>query len=135
MLLRRIDVALDLAQRDWALRHPAIFVEDRVVRILPALIYQTAGVLAVVFDKAIAVRIAIGVDPMQRRLYMRPQRPYRLEVACSPEVFAGNQNKQWCRIDAAVVTGKRNLAEPRHLAVTHFMQDLAGFRISLGINL
>src|SRR6516164_5522855 len=102
MPLCRVDVALDLAQRDWTLRHSAIFVEDRVVRILPALIYQTAGILAVVLDKAVAVRIAIGIDPMYRRLDMRPQRLHRLEVACAPEVFASNQNKQWCRIDAAV---------------------------------
>ena len=31
MALRRIDIALDLAQRDRTLRHAAILVEDRVV--------------------------------------------------------------------------------------------------------
>jgi hypothetical protein len=105
------------------------------MRILPALINQATNVLAVVLDKAITVRIAKGIDPMQRRPYMRPQRAHGLEVACASKVFAGQQNKQWCRIDAAVVTGKRNFTQARHLAVAHFVQYPAGFCIPLGINL
>src|ERR1700751_2219920 len=66
---------------------------------------------------------------------MGPQCADGIEISCTTEIFASKQNKQRCRINAAVVAGKGHLAEARHLAVAHFMQDLAGLGIPFGINL
>ena len=70
--LRRIDVALHLAERDRPLRYRAIGVKDRVVEVLPALVDQARFVGAVIFDEAVAIGIARPVDPAQRRFDVRP---------------------------------------------------------------
>ena len=88
-----------------------------------------------VLDETIAVRIAVSVDPMQRRLHMGPQRSYRREIPGALEIFAGQQDEQRCRIDAAVVSAERHFAEARHLAIAHLVQDLARLGVPLGIHL
>ena len=50
-----VDVALHLAQRDRAFGERAVGVEDRVVRILPALLDQARSASARVLDEAVAV--------------------------------------------------------------------------------
>ena len=70
--LGAVNVGLNFAQSDRAFGQAAILVEDRVVRILPALIDQALGVLALIFYKPVTVRVAIGVDPMEGSLNIRP---------------------------------------------------------------
>ena len=65
-------IALHLAQRDRAFGKAAVGVKDRVGRILPSLIVEAGDAAAVVFDKAVPVGIAAGIDPVQRRHDVRP---------------------------------------------------------------
>src|SRR4029079_8394151 len=55
--LRRVDVALDLDQRDRRLGERAVGVADRVPRVLPALVDQRPLARAGVFDVAVAVEV------------------------------------------------------------------------------
>ena len=110
-------------------------MEDRVVRILPALINQSTLVLAMIFDKTIAIRVTMGIHPIKCGLDMRPQLPHRFEIAGTLEVFASQQNEERSSVDTAVITCERHLAQLCHLAGAHLMQDFARLSIALGIEL
>ncbi len=69
----REHVALHLAERDGPLGQPPVRVEDRVPGVLPALVAQTGGRSTRVLDEAVPVRVAVGLDPGQRSLEVRPQ--------------------------------------------------------------
>ena len=127
--LRRIDVALHLAERDRALRDRAVGVEDRVVGILPALIDQTLLVGAVILDEAVAIGIARPVDPAQRRFDVGPELAQRLDVAGVLGVEPGQHHEQRRRIHAAVIELERNLAQRRHFAAAHLVQDFSGLGV------
>ena len=71
--LGRIHVALHLAERHRPFGQRAVGMEDRVVRVLPALVRQAAIGGARVLDEAVAVGIAVTIDPGQRRLDVRPE--------------------------------------------------------------
>ena len=101
-------------------------MEDRIDGILPALVHQALFGRPPVFDEAVAIRIARAVDPAERGLDGGPQRGNRRHVAGSLGIKARKQDEQRRRIDAAVVEPERNLAQRRHFARTHLMQDLAG---------
>ena len=107
----------------------AVGVKDRVVRILPALIGQALLGRGPVLDESVPVGIAWPVDPAQRGLDRRPQLGERLFVAGAFDVEAGQQHEQRRRIDAAVILRERHLAQRRHLAAAHFMQDLSRFGV------
>ena len=122
-------IALHFGKRDIAFGKTAIGVKDRVVGILPALIGQPLFRGALILDEAVAVRITGPVDPAQRRFDRRPQLDQRLCIAGPLDVEAREQHEQRCRIDAAVVMRKRHLAQRRHFAAAHFMQNLAGLGV------
>ena len=107
----------------------AVGVEDRVVRILPALVDQALLVGAVILDEAVAVGIARPVDPAQRRFDVGPQLAQRFDVAGVLGVEAGQHHEQRRGIDAAVVQAERNLAQRRHLAAAHLVQDFSGLGV------
>ncbi len=50
------------------------------------------------------------------------------------EIGAGEHDEQRRAVHAAVVAAERNFAEFGHLAVAHFVQDLAGLGIGLGVD-
>src|SRR5215470_10425084 len=128
-----INVGLHLAQRDRPLGCTAILVKDRVVRVFPTLINQTVRVLTLVFYESVAVRIAIGIEPAERSLDVRPELPDGVEITGAFEILAEQQHEQRSRVDTAVIARKRYLAKPRHLAIAHLVQDLTGFGIPFGI--
>ena len=70
---RGVDVALDLAERDRPLGEPAVGVKDRVVRVLPALMHEAVRRLARVLDEAVAVEVAVALDPVERGAECRPE--------------------------------------------------------------
>src|SRR6202012_167377 len=66
--LRPVNVGLHFAKRDRPLGHAAILMEYGVVGVLPALIGESLLGLAVVLEEAIAVAVAVAIDPFERRL-------------------------------------------------------------------
>src|SRR5437660_8198315 len=92
--LSGIDIALHLAERDRTIGEFAICMKDRVPGILPTLISEAGGALAVIFDKAVMIRIAIGVDPLQRRLDIRPDTADRVEIAGARVIGAGEHDEE-----------------------------------------
>src|SRR6478672_8204071 len=66
--LGAVDVALHLRQRDRAFRQMSVGVEDRVLRILPALVGEALLSGAVIFDEAVVVGVAGAIDPGERGL-------------------------------------------------------------------
>jgi hypothetical protein len=93
--LGAVDVGLHFAQGDGSLSHAAIVMKDRILGVLPSLIGQSFLGLPMVFDEAVAVPIAVGVDPAQRGLGVGPQSLDGLEVSGTHEVLAQQQHEQW----------------------------------------
>ena len=65
-------VALHLAERNRPRSEFSIGVENRVRRVLPALVDQPGAAVPLILDEAVAVGITVGVDPVQRRERIRP---------------------------------------------------------------
>ena len=63
MPLGAVHVALDLAEGDRPFGQPAVVMKDRVEGVLPTLIGQPVLRLAVIFDEAVAVAVAVAIDP------------------------------------------------------------------------
>src|SRR5512145_3149128 len=59
----RIDISLHFSESDWSLGKPAIFMKDRIQRILPALIGEAFLRHAVIFGKAVLIDIRRPIDP------------------------------------------------------------------------
>src|SRR5690242_17476527 len=68
----RIRITLHLAKRDRPVGQPSVGVEDRIVRILPALLDETMRRPSVVFDETIAIEISIAIHPFQSTADVRP---------------------------------------------------------------
>src|SRR5947209_10779818 len=62
-----VDVALDLARRPRQLRHRAVGEEDRVPGVFPALVLEPGLHVALVLDVAVAIAVAVGIDPVEGR--------------------------------------------------------------------
>src|SRR5262245_3606567 len=128
-LLRAIDVALHLRKRDRPLRQAAVGVENRILGIFPALVGETALGRAVVFEKAVAIGISGAVDPGERGLDRGPQLHDDSVVAGALGIDAGEHDEERRRVDAAVVEAEGDLAQRRHLAFAHLMQNLSRLRV------
>ena len=116
-------------------RQRAVGVEDGVVGVLPALVHQAVGRLPLVLDEAVAVAVAVAVDPAQGGLDVGPERLDERPVAGALVVGAGQQDEQRRGIDAAVVAAEGHLLQRRHLAVAGLVQDLARLGVLLGDHL
>jgi len=79
--LSRIHVSLHLAQCDGCVRQAAILMEDGILRILPPLMEQAFRRPAAVFHKPVPVKIAVGVDPLQREFNVRPDGAKKIEIS------------------------------------------------------
>ena len=100
-------------------------MHDRVPGIFPALVHQTLGRAALVFDKPIAVEIAMRVNPFQRAVGMGKHVLYQLLIGGPVESLTEQDEPQRCGICRAIIRAKRHLSRPRHLAFAIFMQNLA----------
>ena len=115
--LRAVDVALHFAQRQRPLREPAVGMEHRVRRTLPAVLRRRRAARPRL-DEAVAVDVAVHVDPAQRRGDRRPQLGDEIEVGGARVVRAGQQHEQRRGVDAEVVR--------RDVAAARLVEDLAG---------
>src|SRR5262245_37339573 len=101
----------------------------RVVRVLPSLLHQARLRLPCVLHEAVAVAVAVPVDPIQRALDVWPEPAEHLAVAGAIVVGARPNDEERCGIDAAVVRPERHRAQARHLAAAGFVQDLPGLGV------
>src|SRR5439155_4986054 len=113
----------------------AVSVEYRVIRILPALLNQSAISARRVFDKPIAVGVAVFIHPTQRRLNIWPQLLDQPAVTGAIVVCPGEHYEERCGVNRPVITAEGNLSQVRHLAVAQLVQNLAGLRLVGGIQL
>ena len=120
-----IDVALDLDERDRALGERAVADADRVGRVLPALVDEAAFGLALVLDEAVAVEVAVVVDPVERRERVGPQLVDQLIVSRPALVLIEQHQPQRRGVDRAVVGRVRDLVGACQLARAQLVQDLA----------
>ena len=97
--------------------------------VLPALVGETLLVGALVFDEAVAVEVAGAVHPAQSRLDRRPQFLDRFIIAGALRIEPGEQDEERRGIDAAVIEAERHLAQRRHLAAAHLVQDFPRLRV------
>src|SRR5690606_5933085 len=63
-----VGIGLHLAERDRALRQRTVGMKDGIVAVLPALVGEAPGGLPEIFDEAVAVAIAVALDPADGRL-------------------------------------------------------------------
>ena len=88
-----------------------------------------------VVDVAVAVVIGEAVDPVERRVHVGPQRAGQRQVARPRDVLRDQDQEEQRRIHGAVV--RRRLGdrpEPRQLARTQLVQDLARLRVAIGVD-
>ncbi len=128
----RIDVTLDLAEGDRALRQGAVRVKHGVVRILPALMNESAWRLAAVFREAVAVPIAVPVDPLKRRFDVGPEQFQERAVCCAFVIRARQEHKERRGVGTAIVTPEGHLLGHGHLSVPRLVQDLSRLGILFG---
>src|SRR5205085_11122803 len=94
---------------------------------------KAARALAVVLDEAVAVAIAVALDPLERRFDVRPDRLQRFLVARPLPVHTGQSDEQRRRVDRAVIAAEGHFAQPRELAFAHLVQDLAWLPVGAGV--
>ena len=108
-------------------------MKDRVVGILPALVGETLLGRAMILDEAVAIGITRAIDPGERGLDRGPKLGDGVVVAGPLGIEAGQHDEERRGIDAAVVEPERDLAQRRHLAAAHLVQDLSRLRVRGGI--
>src|ERR1019366_10210196 len=132
-LLGCIDIRLHFAQRNRTDRQISVAVEDRIVRILPSLLNQTVVGLPRILYKAIAVLVAVAIDPLQRSQDVRPDLAQKIYIRCALVVSRGEDDKERRSIDGSVIVPEWHFTEARHLTLAHFVQNFSGVRIPGGI--
>ena len=129
--LRVVDVALDLAHGARRRRERAVAVDDRGVRVLPALVVEPRlRVPALVLDVAIAVEVAVAVDPLEPRARLALEAPHEIGVGGPPFVLVEDDEEERCRVDRAVVGRVRALLEGGELPEAELVQDLPRLGVS-----
>ena len=103
---RLVRVALHLAERDRAGGDPAVGEPDRVRRVLPALVGQSAASCVDVLQEAVAVRIAVVGHPAQSAprasaAALRPRRPAPRPARRRAARRSTAGWRRWCRSRAA----------------------------------
>src|SRR5581483_3122782 len=102
--LRVEDVALDLAARDRRLGEVAVCEQDRVPRVLPALVAKAAlAVSPLVLDVPVAVAVAVAVDPREGGAGMGLELSHQLAIAGPALGLVEQDQEQRRRIGAAEV--------------------------------
>jgi hypothetical protein len=89
------------------------------------------GRAAPVLDQAVAVEVAVAVDPLERGDRRLAQLPEQVEVAGPVRVLAEQPEEQRGCVDAPVVAREGRLAEPGGLAHAQLVEDLARLLVAL----
>src|SRR6266567_1711684 len=87
-----------------------------------------------ILDEAIAICIAILIDPAKRGLNIRRNLFDQFFVASPAVVFTRKNDEERGRVYRAVVTRERDLLEVRHFSMAQFVQDLSRLRLSFFVS-
>ena len=93
-MFARKNVALYLGESDVALGKLAVGMEDRIERILPALIGETLFGCALILDEAVLIGIAGAIDPPQGSFDCGPEFAQHFVIAGPFDIKASEQHKQ-----------------------------------------
>ena len=127
-----IGIALDFTKRDGGFGKFAVFVENGIVRIFPALLYEPGARMASIFQEAVAIAIAIMIHPIEGPLDIAPNRTDEIQVAGAFVVSHGKHDEERSGIHTAVITAKRDLLGGSHLAFPQFVKNFSGLGVLLG---
>ena len=100
-------------------------MQVRVPGILPALVDETLGRAALVLHKAIAIEVAVFINPLQGLVCGGQHLAHKLVVGGPVEGLAQQDQKQRSGVDGAVVRPERHFAAARHFAFAVFVQNFA----------
>ena len=128
--LRVVDVRLDLGGRDRQVRDRSVGELDAVPRVLPALVAEALARPRLVLDVAVAVTIAVLVDPGERSGDLVPSPQNERVLAGEAPVLREEDQPERRRVGGAVVGAVRLLAQLRQLAAADLVQDLAGLLVA-----
>src|SRR3972149_4124939 len=108
-------------------------MDDGVSQVLPALVDQPFCRVVLFRHVAVAIGVAVGVQPIERGRERVVKLPEKAQVAGPFVVLARQPEEEGCGVDAAVVRRVRKLTRLRHLAAAELMQDLAWLLVSPGV--
>jgi hypothetical protein len=127
---RVVGVALDLAGRDRRLGTRPVGEQDRVPRVLPALVVEPAGRAPAVLEEAVAVEVALLLDPAHCGASVLFESADEFAVPCPQVVLVEQNEEERGRIVRAVVGRVRSVAEHCQFAAPPLVQDLSGLGVA-----
>src|SRR6201999_1550464 len=101
----RVLVTLHLADRDRRIGGVTGGVVDAVEAVFPALVDQPTVGGAPVFDKPVAVPVAVFFRPGQRGVGGGQQGPHEVLVGAPPPALGEQHDEKRCRVHRTVVNG------------------------------
>jgi hypothetical protein len=125
-----IDVALGLADGDRTAGEGPVVEDHRDGGVLPALILESALGSHLVLDEAVAVPVAVAIDPLQRAEGGPSQLRHELRVAGPAPELREQYEPQRCRVDRAVVDRKPRVCSA---APADLVEDLPGLGVEAGV--
>src|SRR6185436_17519940 len=73
--------------------------------------------------------VTVEIEPGTSCVEMRSETSNEVEISGPRQVGAGEQQKEWRRVDTAVVAAERHFAQRRHLSAWSLVQDLPGLGV------
>jgi len=110
-------------------------MEDGVVGVLPALVYQPIRGVPEILDETVAIPVPITFHPAQGRLDIGPDRLDEVTVVRPLVICPSEHDEERGGVDSAVVAAEWDLAKGSHFAFAGFVQDLTRLCISTGVDL
>src|SRR5713101_2004647 len=87
-----------------------------------------------IFYEAVAIGVAVMINPCESALDVRPNRLNECEVTRAPVVSAGKDDEKRRCVDATVIALERNLAQYGHLFRALLVKHLARLSVMLGVH-
>ena len=125
LLQTGIPVCLHLARRDRVLDDRSAIVHDRLIRVLPSLILQPPRGMCLVFEKTIAIAVAIPIKPVNDTPRGRYERARRIAVIRPREVLTDHDEEVLRGGIIAVVPAKWVDVEHRERPRAGLVDDFA----------
>ena len=133
--VRRVHVALHLAERDRGLCEPPVGEARAVEGVLPALVLEPAIGGALVFHVAVAVAVAELLDPVEGAVGGGQERVDRVAPIAPAAELAEQHHEEGRRVDAPVVDAPAAERQLGRLAEAHLVENAAGLLLGDRIHL